>query len=243
MTAPPLNLGQSYRLRDMFLRMEWFRALPTARFPDERLAHSPSGIPYYYAGNLGTIVSIARDLAPIDPTIRGSKRRAECLRRAWEDYASQGKPVPKTYRCLPGLHYLRREPHYRTRHERVRLTFADGRSVRRGAHVLVLVAWVGAPGTGNVEADFFIDGCHLDGNPRNNRLRNLTWGDRQMNAQQREAHRHERLTRSAAQGALTFGGSLDTIDNLVDLDAERERRGGQHYAEAAEPDDLADIPF
>lgn len=228
-------------LRDFFLRMEWFRPLPTARFPDEVLTASPGGIPTYYAGNLGTIVSIAMVFRGIrNGSCRdhhqGLQRR---LQRALAAVDGTGPSEDLTLRpARPMLQYLQAQPHYRTRHRRVMVALASGRSIRRGAHVLVLVAWLGPPGTGDVDADYWMDGCHLDGNPANNRLRNLIWGDRRMNAAQREEHRRARLTQAAEQVSLRFGGFEDA---QVDLDVERERREALGRLDA--PGDDSDIPF
>lgn len=177
-------------LTRLLLRVEWFRPIPTARFDDERLIHTPDGLPVYYAGHLGTIVSIAGAF----PKYRGGRpgrTLLDRLRRSWEAVQRGESPIRVRVQLISRLCP---QPHYRTRHHRVTLAFADRTSRRRGVHVLVLCAWVGNVDQLGVDADgaYWIDACHVDGRPSNNRLRNLVWGDRSLNAEQRERHRIER---------------------------------------------------
>jgi hypothetical protein len=142
-------------LVSMFVRMERFRALPGARFESERLRHSQHGHAYYYAGHLGSVVSLSN----VWRRIPGAPK----IQRLFQEVARKG-------------------------HLRVQLRLAKGGKINRGVHQCVLLAWEGST------EEFFDDGCHKNGNPKDNRLANLVWGDRKMNAQQREAHARARGT-------------------------------------------------
>ena len=130
---------------------------------------SAGDVAHYYAGHLGSVVTVS-----------------SVFRR--------GGP-----KSLLSVHPVTWRPHYRTGHRQIELRLrvdpddartrnarGEPRGVKRGAHALVLMAWEGPASEG------WIDGCHLNGNPTDNRLANLVWGDRRMNAAQREAHRKER---------------------------------------------------
>lgn len=71
----------------------------------------------------------------------------------------------------------------------IRLTDGEGGKVDRGAHALVLSAFVG-PCPDGMEA------CHRDGNPANNRLANLRWDTHQSNVD--DTVRHGRVPRGDA---------------------------------------------
>jgi hypothetical protein len=58
---------------------------------------------------------------------------------------------------------------------------ADGRSIGRSAHVLVLETFVGPRPDGMLAR-------HLDGNPANNHVGNLAWGPVQENCRDRDRH-------------------------------------------------------
>lgn len=69
-------------------------------------------------------------------------------------------------------------------HMRVQLHRPDGgkRGDRHLVHRLILQVFVGPPPTPDAQ------GCHRDGNPTNNAVANLTWGDQSENWQDRKRH-------------------------------------------------------
>lgn len=109
-------------------------------------------------------------------------------------------------RRYPCVAVLPGEPHYRGGHLRVGLRLKTGRHIKRGAHALVLLAWVGYP-SGEWE-----DGCHVNGVPTDNRLKNLMWGSRSLNAQQREEHRRARERDEAREQYAMFAEPEYEID-------------------------------
>lgn len=151
------------------LTMEHFRPLTVSRFGD-RFRTTPRGTHVYYVGHLGTVVSASAAL-------RG---------RSME------------------LERLKHDIHERTRHHRVQVATMDLRAKQRrspeprymtlGVHTAVLLAWEGGRDVEEVRWD---DACHLNDNVNDNRLRNLTWGDRRMNALQREQRKRERAAELA----------------------------------------------
>lgn len=211
------------RLLGLFLRMEWFRSVSTGRFTSERLMHSAGGVPHYYAGHRGTIASVVLAFRSSGEGARSRSAERAAL-STWEDYERSFERRKRIYRV--GITYLSPQPHERTGHLRVDLIM-DTRTeqgprpklgrwkrCRRGVHICVLVAWVGPLGMtpeGNID-DFWIDGCHKNGNPRDNRLKNLVWGDRTMNAQQREEHARQRAGQSEAQVALVLTSEVQVLD-------------------------------
>lgn len=66
-------------------------------------------------------------------------------------------------------------------HLRVRLCDGHGRQTRIKLHALVLTVFVGPCPPG-------LEGCHNDGNPRNNHVSNLRWDTHSANAVDRERH-------------------------------------------------------
>ena len=81
-------------------------------------------------------------------------------------------------------------------YELVRL-YPCGRNQR--VHRLALLAFIGPCPPG-------LEGCHKDGNPRNNRIENLRWGTAKSNAEDRVAHGRQ------ARGALHPGARLTAAD-------------------------------
>lgn len=175
------------------LTMEHFRPLRYHRFGDV-FRTTRRGTPVYYVGHLGSVVSASAVL----------RARSKVLVR------------------------LARQRHRRTRHLRVQVATMRPRSpeARRrggrqrdpspkyitiGVHTAVLLAWMGGRSVEEIPWD---DACHLDGDVNNNRLVNLTWGDRKTNAAHREQHRQERIAREAA-----------ALAEMVEL----ERRTGSSY--------------
>lgn len=96
-------------------------------------------------------------------------------------------------------------------------------------HVLVLEAFVGPRPTG-------MDGCHNDGNPRNNHLSNLRWANRSGNmydAVRHGTHNHARKTHCKRGHEFTPSntrihtlpnGSLRRFCRPCKLESERKRR-------------------
>lgn len=70
----------------------------------------------------------------------------------------------------------------------------DGKRIHKTVHVLVCQAFHGEPKLGQ-------EVCHKDGNKLNNKSRNLKWGTRKQNADDREVH--GRTARGKNNGAFT----------------------------------------
>ncbi|MEJ7806020.1 MAG: NUMOD4 domain-containing protein [Telluria sp.] len=94
---------------------------------------------------------------------------------------------------------LKQSPHVKSGHMIVRLTDSYGGRWRQGnyyVHALVLTAFLCFAPTGE-------EGCHDDGNPANNALKNLRWDTRASNQADRTKHGTDNAGERNGQATLT----------------------------------------
>jgi hypothetical protein len=87
-------------------------------------------------------------------------------------------------------------PHLTTRGYMQVALWAKGRSAKRLAHTLVLLAFVGPPAAGH-------ECRHLNGVRNDNRLENLAWGDRRTNMADKYAHGTQPVGEAVLTSKLT----------------------------------------
>ncbi|MFE3572503.1 HNH endonuclease signature motif containing protein [Bacillus subtilis] len=96
----------------------------------------------------------------------------------------------------------------------------SGRALKRNVHLLVCAAFHGPRPDGKVAR-------HLDGNPRNNRAANLTWGTQAENISDQVLHGTHPHARKAA---CPRNHPLEEPNLVPSAMRFAERRGGSHRA-------------